>query len=206
MTAPLKLMIGIPAYRGQVHYGHVMQMMSMAATCIASKAFAIRGFLAPESCSIDWSRNQMLHMAVKDGSDWLLMCDADTFHQRAPDIVTMILDAQGSGDAVVAAPVRLRGKPGHNVYRVVGGVGEQVESDYWQGRQAPVDRIGTAMMAVNCNWIRQCWPEQPWFVTQQLAGKAPSKIGEDISFCDGVRERGGRIMVDGRFEPVHVGA
>jgi hypothetical protein len=28
-------------------------------------------------------------------------------------------------------------------------------------------------------------------------------VGEDFAFCDGIRDRGGYVLVDGRFEPVH---
>jgi len=199
-------MFGIPAYRGQVHYGHVMQMMSMASTIMAAKgAFALRGFLCPESCSVDWSRNQLLHAAIKDGSDWLLMNDADTFYPRCPEALRMIIAGQEAGAAVIAAPVKMRGRGEFNVFQS-GEEPRLVKGEEFLGKVVPCDRIGTAYMAVNVPWFEKHWPEQPWFVTQHLPGPKPVKIGEDVSFCDGVRARGGTILVDGRFEPHHVGA
>lgn len=203
---PLKVLVGIPAYRGQVHYGHLMQMMSLSSAVFTARGLlSLRGLVCPESCSIDWSRNQLLHLALKDGSDWLLMCDADTYHTNAADFVRMIEEARIKGAAVVAAPVKMRGREGYNVF-TSGDAKEKriVPKEEFAGKVTPVDRIGTAFMAVNCHWIRDHWPEQPWFVTQQLSGPVPSKIGEDVSFVDGVRSRGGLVLADGRFEPVHV--
>ena len=208
MNEPLKLMIGVPAYRGQVHYGHIMQMMSMCSVTFAARGLlSLRGITCPESCSIDWSRNQILHYALKDGSDWVLMCDADTYHTNAADLVRMIEEARIKGAAVVASPVKMRGRAGYNVF-TAGDASEKriVPSDEFAGKVLEVDRIGTACMAVNCGWIRDRWADQPWFVTQHLPGVAPSKVGEDVAFCDGVRSRGGVILADGRFEPRHIGA
>ena len=207
---PINVFFGIPAYRGQVHYGHVMQMQSLVASIFLARSkgipLTLRGVMCPESCSVDWARNTLLHHALKDESDWLFTCDADTFYASGNHIVQMIGAGYESGAAVVAAPVRMRGKNStFNVLKM--GEGRQlVDPESWKGKVIEVDRIGTAFMAINCNWIRQHWPEQPWFVTRQLPGPVPNKIGEDMTFCDGVRERGGLILADGRFEPHHVGA
>lgn len=175
---------------------------------------ALDGIQDTQSCSIDWSRNWFLTAALEAGSDWLLMCDADTWHGNMPgrptvtnpagDILRMLETGAERQAAVIAAPVRMRGRAGYNVF-AAGEAPHIVEPTEWAGRVVEVDRIGTAFMAISCAWIRACWPEQPWFLTQQLPGPKPKKIGEDVNFCDGVRARGGVILADGRYEPNHIG-
>lgn len=196
--------MGIPAYRGQVHYGHVMQMMSMSALCMAAReTFAMRGFMAPESCSVDWSRNQLVYHGMRDEDcDWVLMMDADTFCARAEPVLRMLHTAAEERPAVIAAPVIIRGKQAYNVLDAEDN--HNIPREEWANKVCEIDRVGTACMAISTKWMRANWPESPWFETKQLPGPVPSKVGEDINFCDGVRSRGGRILLDGRFEPIHV--
>ncbi len=99
-----------------------------------------------------------------------------------------------------------------------------------------VERIGTAFMAINLKWIRENWadghlpadvgwmrewlaehpdadvggplPSRRWFAFRDIdaPGGAPEELGEDYSFCDGIRARRGQIIADWRFEPHHEGA
>lgn len=138
----------------------------------------------------------LLHSALKDGSDWLLMMDSDTYHRDAGDLFKMIEHGALERAAVIAAPVLIRNGQGHNVK---GGFD-------FEGKVKEVERIGTACMAINCCWIRDHWADQPWFATMHKCGDVPSKVGEDVFFCDGVRERGGTVLGYGKFEPTHVGA
>lgn len=203
--ASVKIALCIPAYRRQVDIGHVPQALNFGAALLSTGKHSL-DFLHTESCSIDWSRNQLLSKAIKRGADWALMCDADTFHPRPAETIAMIDEGEVRGAAVVASPVKMRGRSGYNVFEVANDSAKFVDPESWKGKLISVDRIGTAFFAVNCNWIRTRWPQQPWFTTQQLEGDEPRKIGEDVTFCDRVRERGGLILADGRFEPVHVGA
>jgi hypothetical protein len=211
---PLRIAYAVPAYRRQVDVGHVHQAIALGATLMAlSKRYQLAGFYFTDSCSIDWARNQLLHHALKVEADWLLMCDADTFHGALPnetpthnsalDVLSMIAHGAQYAAAVIAAPVKMRNRHGYNVFDLDGR--KLVDPDLFRGQVLPVDRIGTAFMAINVGWIRECWPAQPWFVTQQLPGEEPTKVGEDISFCDGVRSRGGEILAYGLFEPRHIG-
>jgi len=210
----IRLAYAVPAYRRQVDVGHIQQAMALGATMLALRdKWKLAGFYFTDSCSIDWSRNQILHHACAAGADWLLTCDADTFHGVLPgetagrnnalDILSMIDHGEQYAAAVIAAPVPLRNRTGYNV---IDKEDKRLLSlDEFRGKVISVDRIGTAFMAINCGWIRAAWPRQPWFVTQQLEGEEPAKIGEDISFCDGVRARGGEILAYGLFEPKHLG-
>lgn len=199
-------MFGVPAYRGQVHHGHVLQMASLAGAVMSARGtVSLRGMLFPDSCFVQWSRNYMLYTALQDGADWLLMCDADTYTDDATNLIRMVRDADRSGAAVVAAPYKIRGGSGYAVARKPGG---QLAREDFAGQLLEVDRIATGCMAVRCGWIREQWPEQPWFDARPTTGAdgSPRMLGEDISFCDGVRQRAGTVLADGRFEPFHVGS
>ncbi len=209
MGRAFKFVLGIPAYRGNVHGGHLEQMMSLCgATFAAQGMLSFVGLVRPDTCSVDRSRNHIVSHALKAKAHAVLMCDADTYHPIAADLVKMMAAANDRHAAVIAAPVKLRGKPGWNVLarRPDEAPAEFVAPEHWKGRIAEVERIGTACMAINLNWIRDHWPEQPWFQTRHLSGGDPRSIGEDINFCDQVRDRGGTILADGRFEPIHVGS
>lgn len=201
----MKLVLGTPAYRRQVDVEHVVQCMHLAAACVAPIEFL--GFSYAESYCLDWSRNQLLYLALERGADWLLLVDADTFHRDAADTLRMLREGEERGAAVIGAPVRMRGRTAQ--YNVRARQGEDyfvVERDWFFGRVQAVDAIGTAFMAVSCNWMRTAWPQQPWFVTRPVAGREPRVLSEDLAFCSEVTRRGGKIFVDGRFNPTHVGA
>ncbi len=205
----MRFVVGLPCYRGQVSVGHVEQMHSMVATVVVANGLLdFIGTVTPQGCSIDWSRNVIMYAALHEKADMVLMCDADTYHKNAADIFRMMGTCWDQKAAVIAAPVMMRGRKGYNVQHRVEDHDPPslVEPETWKGKVIEVDRIGTAMMAVNLAWIRDHWPKQPWFTTRQLEGDMPLKIGEDITFCDRVRDRGGVVLADGRFEPCHVGA
>jgi len=202
----MKLAIGIPAYRQQVAVGHLYQTANLVKALEGSEV-ELAGILSTDSCSVEWSRNQLVHTALKNGADWLLMCDADTYHSKAGDLLEMMREGQRRGAAVIAAPVKQRGSSGHhNVVVVEGNETRRLTPFEFAGKVLPVQRIGTACMAVSLGWVKDHWPEQPWFQMVQLPGPEPKKVGEDFLFCEHVGDRGGLILADGRFEPVHVGA
>ena len=205
---PFELLYAVPAYRRQIHAGHMVQLGGL------------KGALGDQlqvtwadTCSLDWARNILVWGALhRMPSRWLLMCDADTFHPRTADILMMLDEGTRRGAAVIAAPVRCRGELGHpwNVALLTDD-GEELfpSSDLIVGRVSVVHRIGTAFMAVSMRWIVDHWLTGPWFQSEQVyrgEKEPPGWIGEDYAFCDGVRRRGGLILADGRFEPAHSGA
>jgi hypothetical protein len=201
----MHIAVCMPAYRRQVDVGHIYQALNLAAGMVKAQTHSL-DFIHTESCSIEWSRNRLLWQAMQRGADWVLMMDADTFHAKTPDLIRMIETGEDNRAAVIASPVKMRGRIGYNVFEVDNDLVRQADPATWAGTVIPVHRIGTACFAIRAAWIKKHWPTQPWFLTQQLEGDEPRKIGEDVTFCDRVRERGGRILADGRFEPVHVGA
>jgi hypothetical protein len=84
-------------------------------------------------------------------------------------------------------------------------VGSMFPLESLVGRITAVSRIGGACIAVNCGWLRRFWPQGPWFEMQHDYSERPRNArGEDYSICDGIYERGGVVLCDGRFVPSHV--
>ena len=192
-------MLGYPAYRQEVHPGHLLQAFALGQS--AKGAIGVQWI---DSANIDKARNKLLHTAIVKGCDWLLMCDADTYYPRAPDILRMIGDADARRAAVVAAPVRLRNREGRNVYRITGGEYSQLRPEEYEGRLVDVEAIGTAFMAIRCGFV-VTHMKRPWFQTVQTHEGPVESVGEDLGFCASVKTAGGSILCDGRFEPAHVG-
>jgi hypothetical protein len=194
----LILAVGVPAYGAQVHAGHVTQAIALGAAIGGRAALQ---FTYTDSCSLDWSRNFILHKAITQGADWLLMCDADTYCPDASKTLAMLREADERGARVIATPVLTRR---HNTYNAM-RCGLIMAMGDFRGQVVEVDRIGTAFMAIDCTWVKDNVP-YPWFTSEQLLTEdRPGWIGEDFSFCDRVRSAGGTILADGRFEPVHTG-
>jgi hypothetical protein len=199
----IRLAVGIPAYSSRVSAGHMLQAGQLA------WAWAKAGLPAPlfvtvDTAGVDKARNLLVAKARDAKCDWLLMCDADTYYPIPQAIFQMIHEGDRRQAAVIGAPVKMRKRPGYNVSR-----GEKfalVPEEEWRKQVIAVDRIGTAFTAVNMHWLGDKWPHSPWFKFEHLEGLVPETVGEDYWFCGGVKQRGGTILADGRFEPVHVEA
>lgn len=122
-----------------------------------------------------------------------------------------------TGVGLIGAPVRGRGgAQGVCVHGVKSAErGDEPGLTYWsvgpekledlRGRVQPVGRIGGACIAVNCGWLRSHWRQGPWFeMKHDYSGRPKNARGEDYSICDGIWERGGVVLCDGRFVPEHV--
>jgi hypothetical protein len=114
------------------------------------------------------------------------------------------LPAGCNGVGLVGAPVRGRGGETQDVC-VQDTSGQLVPLRDLRGTVRAVGRIGGACIAVNLGWIRRFWPTGPWFVmTHDYTSRPRNARGEDYAICDGIRERGGAVLCDGRFVPSHV--
>lgn len=214
---PLSLAVGIPAYRNYVHSGVLYQVANLAVWATTNRRKVTLN--TANSCSLDWSRNMLLHAAIKQECAWCLMLDVDTYLPDAGVLERMLRTANGSGAAVIAAPVPMRNRPGYNVQiRNDAGLVRYATIGEVDGNVLDVAHVGTAFMAINCGWIIKNWPHvapgdlsgSMWFQTIQTWAHdgvdLPAKTGEDFAFCAGVAKRGGRILCDGRVKPAHAEA
>lgn len=109
-----------------------------------------------------------------------------------------------SGIALIGAPVRGRGV-GDTGVCVQQHDGSPVPLEQLAGKLTDVGRIGGACIAVNLKWFRQHWPQGPWFVMHHdYEGRPKNARGEDYFICDGIHQRKGVVICDGRFVPAHV--
>jgi hypothetical protein len=213
----MRIHLAIPAYGGKVEFGHMAQLLRLKEVC--DRSGAKLNLLSVNSCFLDLARTLLLHDAVHgraevglQPADYLLTCDADTYHMDADDIGRMMNAAHELHATVMAAPVRLRGREAHNVEAEPG---KYLERERWEGKILEVQRVGTAFMLIDCRWMREHWPVGPWFSSRWMTPEEkaaqgfdparPFKMSEDFEFCDEVRKFGGSVWVDGRFEPVHAG-
>lgn len=128
-----------------------------------------------------------------------------TVARRLDALYCSACGAAWAGDACIARC----GRGGEAQPRVeMLSVPEVAEEKDYAGRVVEVARIGGACVAVNLGWIRRAWPDPPWYYHARYdEGERQRRlhaVGEDVAFCDGARQRGGRIYVDGRYFPKHV--
>lgn len=211
MSEPIKLGIGLPAYRGIIAAGHA-KMWAQVGAYLASneRDIQIHGFADLDMNGIDNARNTLVAV-MKGRVDWLLMVDSDTWAVAGGDIVRMIVDASKAPDvAIVGAPVVTRGLlTPINVYRY-----ETIEQadgtrrvkacpierkEIPPDRMIEVDAIGGAIMAVNLHLTEGI---EFKFTERQEHGQT-IRSSEDHEFCRQVRERGYRIVADGRIKTIH---
>jgi hypothetical protein len=201
----MRLALGYPAYRAQVHTAHLFQASQLALLLWRTTKQGPLMFYV-DCTFIDKARNLLIRQALDARADWLLMCDSDTYYVQPAPILRMISEGQARGAAMVGAAVRLRKWEGEIYNAAVAPDFKPMSREQLGGALRPCDRLGGAFTAINLDWIREHWQESPWFMVQHLAGPQPKTVGEDIWFSDNVRKRGGTILVDPRFEPVHSGA
>lgn len=191
-------------------------------------AFNFVGWMDISSCSIARNRNRFLFHALqwvmrerdmrtgketgaKSPVDFLLMVDSDTSSDDARAILRMIAACESEGAAIVSAPV-LRRDGRYN--QIVEHDGKMLYADpaKFMGNVVPVRRAGGAFIAINLAWFREHWgtwdENDPWFMMRPATEPSgePTDLAEDYVFCDGIAKRGGKILLDARFEPYHEGA
>lgn len=205
----IKLAIGLPAYTGQITAFAFRMWLDLGAMLRASEArFKLVQTNLIETCGIDVARNRLVAEALEVGADWLLMIDADTWHEDGSDILQMISDAdrmaQHTKVGAVAAQVPKRDPDDTHlmVYRYLNE--KRYPATLPSGGIADIDAAATAMMAINLNFIREHKLKAPWFKFEWRDGDTKPFQGEDLYFCARVREAGGVILGDGRFIAKHL--
>ncbi|MFH1833402.1 MAG: hypothetical protein ABH877_00135 [bacterium] len=210
---PIKLGFAMPAYGGMVDLGQVNMLIDFGFQLAGNEAAFTLVLRDIENLAyIEVVRNTIMAHALEAGCDWLLSVDADCFYDppnpaEATSLLQMVFDASKDPRvAMVGTPVRRRGNPADPYYMVYKWRTpprvKPIPEETFLGKVVPVDCISTSLYAVNVNWIRSCWPKGPWYVVQHLGGL--DYAGEDVTFCEGIRGRGGVILCDGRVLPEHV--
>lgn len=208
----LGLTVAVPAYRQQCHISFAYMMASLVTFTNVNRLPLYLHFC--DSGHLDWARNMLLWTAIKSGADWCLFCDADTSCTDAPGIYRMLQTGNAQRAAVIAAPMKMRNRPGYNVVQGVGTPDQRLAAeDELTGKVVEVDRIGTGFMAISLGWLMKNWAPgkdpEPWFHVDKVPckglgeGQHPERVGEDYHFCDHVHRRGGLVLADGRLDVQH---
>lgn len=220
----IKLAVGVPAYRMNVHALQGQTWLSLGEALADNRDLVEHlYFQASDLTGIAQNRNRIAFDALEAGADAVLMMDSDNYQlplgedEPSPGemILRMVLDLMRADAAIIAAPIPTRDSknPRLNVHREirVEGAATDFAPSLWQqwdprefyGRVLEVDAVGTGLCAINLAWLRRVWPEPPWFQTTCLPGRELHSVGEDYHFCQQARRRGGKVLVDGRMSPTH---
>ena len=196
----IQLAVGIPAYRAQIHVGVGRTLLQLGAAIAASRdEFHFRGFLDMDVCGVDKARNFLLAYAMKQGAEWLLMIDADTWVPDAAALLEMIRTGDREGAVIIGAPVyrRVDQNESLNVYwRSSQGRLEALSS--WDVRKHnkpfSVDGIGSAIMAIDLRQIGDA------------VFRFTDELSEDLDFCSQITKRqliGAKVWCDPRIKTYH---
>lgn len=168
----MKIAHFIPAYRSALHIESAYTLVRDAMWCEWHEHELLPFYRA--TSSIDVARNYALRTAIEHGCDLLVMMDADVFVPGPSSAIEPLIAAwEATGAAVVGAPVVTR--------RNDGAVNVTPEGD-----------VGTGLMLVDVAQLARV--PAPWFRTT-LDERGELRCGEDIGFCQLVRQHGLRVHV-----------
>jgi GT2 family glycosyltransferase len=178
----VKLGIGLPLTDNKVH-----TQFFTSFTCMAKPDFTL--YLPQFPGQIDLVRNSIVSQAMNDGCTHLLMMDTDQIYPV--DTLEKLLSHEADTCGVLVhrryppfAPICYRGKVGEFEY-----VGDE---EMFSGGLIPVDATGCGCLLFNCTVFNEI--TQPWFEIKYKDDGSP--IGEDIGFCQKLRDQGFEIYVD----------
>lgn len=196
---PIKLAVGLPAYRGIIASGQAKMYMEIGAALAKNKeAIQLIMIADIDVCGVDRARNMLVAHAMKQGADWLLMVDSDTWVDAGQDLIRMVIEAPQDA-ALVGAAVRVRGTGSLNVFRMNMKTDELEAIKGWldHHRYEEVDAIGGAVIAINLHRIHNV--DFRWRYKEN--GRS---VSEDINFCQNLRAFDEKVYLDTRVRTKHV--
>lgn len=159
-------------------------------------------------CSPFISLNRNLIMQKGLDADWILMIDSDISVLKTDFVYDMIETAYKQDAVVVGLLCRL--KLDEKEYAC--GMKAKDGSGYIRLTKAPtkpqqVDVMGAGVTLIKTDWIKDNLV-QPYF--EFIDGKnevdgSPTIIPEDWRFCEKIKEKGGKIIVEPRIGNIHWG-
>jgi hypothetical protein len=206
MNGKIILGVGLPAYGAKVAMWQVDMWMQLGFALATSETrFELRATPKLDVCGVDVARNRLVEEAIVTGCDWLLLVDADTWHDEPGcgyDLLQMVSDADRAGDVgIVAAPVPRR-DPNNTDYMIYDNFPHHMDQKLFDGKLVECETVATALCALNINFIKKRLTP-PWF-TFEWTGGTTRFTSEDVLFCRKVLVADGKVMVDGRFRAKHL--
>ena len=198
----MRVGIGLPAYGGTVCAWQGITWLTLGARLGAHPNISLAMFLPVDICGVDRARNHLLKIARDSNLDWLLMMDSDVWVEGKGDLLKMIHDAEMRKASVVGPSVIMRGaKQVPMVYKFEEKASQEiigqktVEGKLFEpkaGEVTEVDAIGGSCMAIHLKRTEGCY------------FAFTGNVSEDLEFCRQVREKGGKVLVDGRIRTCHL--
>lgn len=189
----------MPVYQG-VHPNVVQNLINFDIDSQVQKNELCTQFV--RGSLITQNRNLITRTALEHEDDWLLFWDADV-EIRGRDFLHRMLKTAKEYDApVVGLAVRLKtlAAPFNCGMKEPGGYRNYTHIKDLEGAQE-VDAVGTGCMLINLSWLRKNLVA-PYF---QVIDTALGAFPEDWNFCEKVKEKGGKVVVEPNVQTVHWG-
>lgn len=195
----MRIAIFLPAYGGKI-------VAQLATTIMADQAWAISnghelGCFFQDIQPIDRSRNTAFFKAVNHNFDYMMMYDADTYadgsHSALGVLYDQLTEAQNGrhpNAAAIGAVYVHRNGQRTLVYPPLPP--EVVE---------PIKHIGTGMMLLDLNKLESIKRNHKWFQYVLESNGQDTKAGEDVYFCDEVKNQGGVVLGSTHIPTRHLG-
>jgi len=155
----------------------------------------------------DRARNKIIKDAVETDSEYLFFADSDhVFPPRAFERMLFVM--QEKECVMVTGHTLRRGYPYTNTWFKNNEKGELCNVTASGNNVYEIDACGLGCALINIPWIVENL-EEPFFKTVEGRPgtdheKEKPPVGEDIHFCERVREKGGVIYGDARVRCGHV--
>jgi len=170
----------------------------------AGKPISFDVFMPRFPCQVDAARNDLVKQAIETGCTHVLMMDTDQMYQTTGMIEKMLSHDR----PVVGARVHRRYAP-FDPLLLEGELGKlkQIPDDRVQLEdgsfvdELEVDFTGTGCILYDSTIFIDMIPEK-WF--EFKTGDNGQAVGEDINFCDKLKRRGYKIVVDCGIDIKHL--
>ena len=185
----MKIALAVPAYRQTVA---VQTAYAWAQDAMTALEMGWRPLLLTVDChGVARARNQFVEIAMKEGARLLLMMDSDTFPTPPwGGLKDMWAAMTETGAAVVGAAYPMRN----------GNV--MCCNPVKPGEVYEADKVGTGYMLIDLVKLRDL--PKPWFVYEVAADGIETTRGEDVYFCELIREHGHKLVVNYRLQMAHI--
>ena len=199
----MKLYLGVPSYQKLINTETAEDIFQLLLEA-KDKGDEISVSM-PSSSFISLNRNLIMEKGLD--SDWILMWDSD-IQIPTPKFLWKMIDTAYKYDAVIVGLI-CRIKLDENEYAC--GMKAKDGSGYIRLTKAPsrpqeVDVMGAGVTLIKSDWIRNNL-QQPYyeFVDNKNNDGTPGILPEDWRFCEKIKEKGGKIVVEPSIETIHYG-
>lgn len=186
MESP-KITVGIPSY-DHIKTETVISLLQLQAT----SALPLQFFLN-QSLYIDYNRNQLVDVALQNGSSHLMFIDSDI--QFPPDGIARLL----AHDKEIAGGY-YNTRRGNNPIRIEGQEGKLIAPEPLPAEMFRCRVLPTGFMLIRLECLKRL--QRPYFA---VLTHEKGTIGEDVFFCKKAHDAGLEIFCDPQIALGHIG-